>query len=151
MQRAISIFDKKCYENDIQFDFRNEKHIDEILEIYKLLINRFEYNGGIEIKSHFNRIYFINKEGVYFINIDDDMKLGELIEIPNNRYIKPEYALNQPIKFDLEFNNTYELIETCWNEILKIQDYSIDLKDKFSFIMFDDDLKTYIDYIICWC
>ena len=145
MQRAISIFDRKCYENNVEFDFRNEDHINEILEIYKLLINKWEYNNGFEINNHFNRVYFINKEGVNYFQIDDEMKLWDLIEIPNNKYIKPQYSTNQPIKFDLTFNNCDELINTCWNEILKIQDSNINLKNRFSFIMFDNEQKIYVN------
>ena len=138
-QFAVDCFDEKCYINNEKFDFKNINHINEILEIFKLLIIRPEYNQiGIKINNDC-RLYFINKNGVYYYNVDSDGDLYDLVEVPNNTYIKPDNYLVTPIEIKIKIENNDELITFCKNKILNAQNYGIDIKDRLSYIIFNEN------------
>lgn len=137
-QHAINAFDEKCHIHNKNFDFKNINHINEILEIIDYLIKRNEYNNNRTIFLDC-RMYFINKNGVYYYNINRDGNLSEMFEIPNNRYIEPEDFMNTPIKFKKVIKNNDELINFSKDRILKVQDYGIDMKNKFSYALYDEN------------
>lgn len=140
---AVSLFDRECFEKNTPFDFKNEEHILEIVEIFKP-IKEYRIKQGHEIKN-FVRLYFITKTDIYYYQVDDDGKLTKLFNIGyDNYYIKPSLTENLPTKLDKEFNNNQELIDFCKKEILNVQDYNIDLKDRFSHIIFDNN-EIYFD------
>ena len=119
------------------FNFKNEGHILEIIEIFKP-IKEYRIKQGHEIKN-FVRLYFITKTDIYYYEIEDDGKLSKLQNIGiDNYYIRPKLTQNSPTKLDKQLNNNQELIDFCKEEILNVQDYNIDLKDKFSYVIFDD-------------
>ena len=135
---AISIFDRECYEKNKSFDFKNEEYMLEIIEIFKQ-IKEHRIKQGHEIKN-FVRLYFVIKTDIYYYEIEDDGSLSNLQNIGiNNSYIRPKLTQNSPTKLDKNFNNNQELISFCKEEILKVQDYNIDLKNKFSHIIFDEE------------
>lgn len=140
-QYAIEGFDEKCYWNDEKFDFKNIEHIEEILDLFKTFSGYTQYNKGTKI-GNFCRLYFINKSNVYYYNIDDDGKLTHLHEIPNNSFIKPNDATNDPVTINSDFENNEQLIDFCKNEILRYKGYNgLDFKDKFSYVTFSDNGK----------
>jgi hypothetical protein len=145
---AVNCFDRECYEKNKSFDFRNEEHITEVLEIFRY-IKEYRIKQGFKV-DNYARLYFVTKTDVYFYQFNDDGKLTKLQNIGNdNYYIEPRVTDNYPTKLGKQFNNNQELIDFCKEEILKVQDYNIDLKDKFSYvifngneIMFNNSVKT---------
>ena len=146
---AINAFDRKCFQNDINFDFKNIEHINEILELYKIIIKKPEYNGGQDIMGEFIycKIYFITRTDVYYYLItkdcSDNLILSEIKEVENNKIVngfEPENIQNPDASNE-------EQIEICKKLIRcsSSQGYGIDLKDRFSSIMFDGNKKIYID------
>jgi len=150
-QVAINLFDRKCFENDIIFDVENENHINEILEIYGLLKNNSDYNKGVDIEKDFlhSGLFFIEKGKIcyYIIKKDDNDKMF----IRDKKYVENNSVFNDYLflSFDItdaKYDNTNEIIEYCKNSIrkhykLKEDTKHLDLKDRFSFIIFDDDNK----------
>ena len=145
LQFAINAFDMKCYQNNMNFDFKNIKHINEILELYKLIINRPEYYGKMPVEINFNRIYFINCCGIFYISVNKFFEASELMEVENNRIIDPYCQFDTPNNLKKSFADNSDLINYCKNQINRFQDYGFDLKDKFSFIMFDENKKIYVN------
>ena len=145
-QHAIEAFDEKCYWNERNFDFKNPKHIKEVIELFKLICEAPNYSN-INIEK-FCRIYFVDKEEVYYYQIDDGARLTcaqdstHLYKIPNNCFIEPNYADNYTITIERDFENIEEIVEFCKNKILALNAYNgLDLKDKFSYIIFDNNAK----------
>ena len=135
---AVSLFDRECFEKNKSFDFKNEENILEIIEIFKK-IKEYRIKQGHEIKN-FVRLYFVVKNDVYYYDIDDNLKLSKLQNIGiDNYYIRPNLTESSPTKLDKVFTNNQELIDYCKEEISKVQDYNIDLKNKFSYVIFDDE------------
>ena len=135
---AINIFDRECYEKNKTFDFKNEEHLTEVLEIFRD-IKKYRIKQGFKV-DNYARLYFVNKNDIYYYDIEDDGILSKLQNIGNdNFYIRPNITKNPPTRLDKVFTNNEELIDFCKEEILKVQDYNIDLKDKFSYVIFDDE------------
>jgi hypothetical protein len=132
---AVNCFDRECYEKNKSFDFKNEEHILWIIDIFKKIK---DYRKKHKIND-FVRLYFITKTDIYYYQVDDNGNLSKLLNIGiNNYYIRPNLTENSPIKLERQFENNQELIKFSKEEILKVQDYNIDLKDKYSFVIFDD-------------
>lgn len=137
-QYAIELFDEKCYWDNENFDIKNTKHIEEIISIFDIVKNRIEYNAGNKI-GLYCRIYFINKNGVYYYTVNDKGSLSVICEIPNNTHIEPNCADNLPILIKNDFKDTSELIDFHKEEIIKVGYYNFDLKNKISYVIFDDE------------
>lgn len=102
-------------------------------------IKEYRIKQGFNV-DNYARLYFITKTDIYYYQFNDDGKLTKLQNIGNdNYYIEPRVTDNYPTKLNKEFNDNQELIDFCKEEILKVQDYDIDLKDKFSYVIFDDE------------
>lgn len=135
---AVNIFDRECHEKNKSFDFKNEEHLSEVLEIFRE-IKEYRIKQKFKV-DNFSRLYFVVKNDVYYYEIDDEGKLSKLQNIGiDNYYIRPNLTQNSPTKLEKEFNSNQELIDFCKEEILNVQDYGIDLKDKFSSIVFDNN------------
>ncbi len=127
------------------FDFKNEEHISDVLEIFRK-VKEYHENNGHEVKNYV-RLYFIDKTGVYYYDTTDKGEISILQQIKNNDYyIEPCITENPPVKLKQQFKNNQELLSFCKNEILECanKDYKIDLKDKFSSIIFDNN-EVYFD------
>ena len=147
--KAIKIFDDKCHRNNDNFDFEDIKHINEIFEIYKLLIIRNECNDGHDLwkKFDFVKIFFVTKSDVKYYVLKKDIEkkwftLGglKIQEIKYNEIMECECGT-----FTCPFIDDEEKKKYCKDEIKKtsFEKYGFDLKDRFSFIMFKDDERIY--------
>lgn len=110
----------------------------EILDIFKHIKIQREKNGYKT--ENYARIYFIDKNDVYYYSIEEDGVIPKIqsIEI-NNYHIRPKITVSSPVKINQNFQNNQELIWFCKNQINECQDYNIDLKDKFSYVIFDKE------------
>lgn len=142
---AINIFDKKCHLNKIIFDFKNEVQVNEILEIYKLIIKRPEYNKTTPHENSFNRIYFIDNRSVFYYTIMEQIKAMPIVELKNNEIIKPYSSFDTPNNIDKSFADNNELVDYCKNLINRYQEYSFDLKNRFSFVLYDNHKIYFIN------
>jgi hypothetical protein len=147
-QTAINLFDRKCFENDIIFDVENKNHINEILEIYEHLKDNIKHN--IEKNFLHSGLFFIlnNKIVWYKIMRDENGKLEiSLTSHIDNNHISEDFVdihINNN-----QFNNPNEIINYCKQAIIKHykrkeETKNLNLKDKFSFIMFNGDEKIKI-------
>ena len=148
---AIKIFDTKCFDNNIILNIENEEHINEILEIYELLKINNSYTNGINIEKNFDFacLIFINKDKVcqYYIKLNENgkMYINKNTLVGNNQLFE-----GLPMLIDINnknLNNSGEIIEYCKNKIIRFykgqeKTENLDLKDKFSFIMFEGDKTT---------
>ena len=146
---AINIFDNKCHHNNINFDFEDINHINEIFEIYKLLIVRNELNNGRNLWDEFGfvKIFFVTKSNVKYYVLKKDIEkrwftLGGLTiqEIENNKTMECKCGI-----FTYQFKDEEDVKQYCKDEIKKscLEKYGFDLKDRFSFIIFKDDKQLY--------
>lgn len=142
---AINIFDKNCHLNKTIFDFKNEEQINEILEIYKLIIKRPEYNKTTPFENSFNRIYFIDNSSVFYYTITEQIKAMPIVELKNNEIIKPYSSFYTPNNIDKSLVNKNELIDYCKNLINKYHEYDFDLKNRFSFVIYDNNNMDFIN------
>lgn len=138
-QHAINAFDEKCYWNECQFNIKDISQINEIVKIFNYLVELYPKEVPID---RFCRLYFIDKKGVYYYNIDDDGILSELHEISNNNFIKSNCAENAPITLEEDFETKEEIINFCKNEIIESGNNAMDFKDKFSYAVFCKNEKT---------
>ncbi|MFW6246551.1 MAG: hypothetical protein ACOC22_00045 [bacterium] len=149
-QYAINFFDKKCHEDNRVFDIENRDHILEVLEIYDLLKNNKEYTKGHDIEKNFDYsgLFFINKDKIIWYKISRDenknLEISMTSIIDNNSISEDFYTI---LIKDNQFKNTNEIIDYCKTAIKKHykrknETKNLDLKDRFSFIMFNNDEKT---------
>lgn len=134
---AINCFDRGCYEKNKLFNFKNKEHISKILEIFEQV--KIYYGNQSFKVGHYARLYFVNKTGVYYYDINDNGKLSKIKSLEDNYYIKPDITENIPVKLNKQFKDNDELLSFCKNEINKVQDYGIKLKGRFSYIIIDDN------------
>jgi hypothetical protein len=151
-QYAINFFDTKCYENDIIFDIENESQINEILELYEFLKNNEKYTKGYDIEKDFYHtgLFFISKNNIvwYLINKDE----GKMVIRKKSRILNNQILDDIATTFntdDFNFKNIDEIINYCKTTIIKHykrkeETKNLDLKDKFSFIMFNENEKIKI-------
>jgi len=146
-QVAIILFDRKCFELDVMFDIENKKHICEIIEIYELLKNNSNFTKGIDVEKDFlfSELFFVEKDKIcYYIIKKDD---GNKMYIHEKKYVENNTVVEDAMTFvlkDEKYNNSNEIIEYCKTEIKKHykqkeETSHIDLKDKFSYIIFSDN------------
>lgn len=141
---SINLYDRKCHINNKTFNITNIDQINEVLELYKLIIKRVEYHKNTPRENSFNRIYFIDNNGVYYYTITEQIKAMPIVELENNQIIKPYSSFDTPNNIDKSFVDDNELIDYCKNLINKYQEYGFDLKNRFSFILFDNSNKRFI-------
>jgi hypothetical protein len=134
---AINLFDRQCFEAKIQFDIKSKQQMLEVMDIFKYL--KIYYNKtDIEI-SYFGRIYFVERGVIYYYNIDNDGIFSQMQTLSEGYYIEPDGANNSPIVLRNEIVTNEEILTFCKKRINKIQEYGIDLKNRFSYILFDDN------------
>jgi hypothetical protein len=141
---AINYLDRKCHINNKIFDFKNTDQINEILELYKLIINRVEYHKNIPRENSFNRIYFINKDTVYYYTITEQIKAMPMERLCNNQIIKPHSSFDTPNDIRKSFIDNEEVVNYCKKLINDNQEYGFDLKNRFSFILFENNDRNFI-------
>ena len=141
---AINLYDRKCHINKEIFNITNINQINEILELYKLIIKRVEYHRNTLRENSFNRIYFIDNNSVYYYTITEQIKVMPMVELEDNQIIKPYSSFDTPNNIKKSFINDDELIDYCKILINDNQEYGFDLKNRFSFILFDNDYRKFI-------
>jgi len=137
---AVLSFDRECFEKNKSFDFKNEEHITEVLEIFKRVKKHFT-NLRFNVDDY-ARLYFIDKTDIYYYDIEDDGVISILQNVgSDNYYIRPNITMNSPVKLSKEFKDNQELLSFCKSEVLKCanKDYDIDIKDRFSYVIFDEE------------
>ncbi len=154
-QKAIEIFDNKCYLKHITFDFENIEQINEILDIYRILISRNEFSNGIDLweKFIYVKIFFINESDVFFYIIKKDVETNGFNIIDNKiRQLKNDTIMDVCGHETTDFHKLQddELIEYCKktiineHKLLRGRD-GLDLKDRFSYITFNNSVRKYIN------
>ena len=132
---AITLYDRHLYENKKIFDPSNRNQIEEIQEIFGY-IKDYRIQQGYTVKN-ICRMFFVSMDKIVFYSIDKNLELSMKEELDDGCYINPEIWCNPsyPIKENLE--NTDMVLNFCKNKIMEYEKYNIDLKDRFSYIIFD--------------
>lgn len=141
---AISNIDENLFFKKNNFDFKNYKQIEDVLDLSKKIITRPEYLGNSEPQTLFCRIYFIDRTGVYYYQINDKGQLSEIEKIKDGFFIDSEFSTNTQFKIVDEIENNEQLIKFSKDNILTHanKDYKIDLKDKFNYVIFDNNILS---------
>ncbi|NJK96261.1 MAG: hypothetical protein HC905_16305 [Bacteroidales bacterium] len=94
----------------------------------------------------FNRIYFLNGDGIYYYFFSNEKNNPySFVVIENNNIIKPYSSFDTPNFIDRDFENDDDLIKYCKSLINKYNKYEFNLKDRFSFIMFNGNERIYLN------
>lgn len=134
---AMSCLDRELYEKGQCFDFTDETHIARLLVVFND-IKEHRSDNGYEV-NNFARLYFVNNNGVYYYEIGSDGVLASIQSISDGCFILPHYSNLSPRELKETFESNDQLISFCKEKINKAQTYGINLKDKFSYIIFDED------------
>jgi len=132
---AVRVFDRQCYEKNINFDVKNTSHIEEVLDIFKYIKEHYERDGHKIEKLC--RLYFIEHGSLHYYNVNNNGSLSCIQTICDRCYIEPDNATNLPIGMKGIFNDNEEIIAFCKGKIEQYQPYGIDLKNRFSYVIID--------------
>jgi hypothetical protein len=141
---AISIYDEKIFLENKVINFNDDSFLNEVLEIYQLLIKRPEIKGSGN-SEEINRIYVLNKDSIHFydINFDEDDKIKDRVvtHIKNNYIVLPISPINPPEEIKNINDILPDIYQYCTSRIIAANrnNNGITLKNRFSFIHFADN------------
>ena len=151
--RAIEIYDEDCHNQNTSIDFNSNEFIDEIIDIFRLLTLRHEIGGTGLSDNGFNRIYIIEPSNIMYYDIQFDQNHENpeytTVTVDDNHIISALFVQGIPKPIGNTNFDTKDIYNSCVLSI-KIAAYAdqIDLKNKWSFISFEDGNIDYrVPYI----